>query len=89
MTRLTAEQARELAGPTVDEIVDRALEIIRQAAINRKHECNLIGDFWSQDGYSKTHRYMQAIKQLEELGYTTEFFYEEHQFVTMYTIVRW
>lgn len=87
--RLTAAQARELAGPTVDERVDAALIDIRAAADRKQREVFLHGDFWVHGGYSETADYKAARKMLQDLGYTVEFFYEERQFVNMYTVVKW
>lgn len=41
--RLTAAQAREIAGPTVEEYVDDALMAIRAAAENKRREVALHG----------------------------------------------
>lgn len=90
---ITAKEARELAGPTFDEIVEEQLEFayeqIRLAAENRKREVILHSEFWTRGGYNQAPEYQAAINKLKELGFEGEFFYEERQFVNMYTIVRW
>lgn len=90
---ITAREARELAGPTFEEKVAEQLEFayeqIKTAAENKKRQTVLHGEFWTRGGYSGTDEYKAAVKQLEELGYKVEFFYEELQFVNMYTIVEW
>jgi lipid II:glycine glycyltransferase (peptidoglycan interpeptide bridge formation enzyme) len=90
---ITAKEARELAGPTFDERVKDQLEFaykeIKTAAENKKRKTVLRSDFWVRDGYSGTDEYKAAVKKLKDLGYTVEFFYEERQFVNMYTIVEW
>jgi hypothetical protein len=48
-----------------------------------------LNNFWIKEGYGQTEKYKSACKILEENGYTVEFFYEEKQFVNMYTVVRW
>jgi hypothetical protein len=93
--RLTAAQARELAGPTVDERVDAVLALVRAAAEKQRRRVDLKDDFWVNGGYGSTrsgHREQQydaAKKILEGLGYKVWFFYEERQFVDMYTVVEW
>lgn len=87
--RLTATQAREIAGPTIDERVDAALVDIRAAAEKKKREVALHGDFWVHGGYGDKPKYRAACGILRKLGYTVEFFYEELQFVNMYTVVKW
>jgi len=89
MTKITAQEARKLAGPTVQERVDEVYTLIREAATEKKRFVNLRDDFWVNEGYSKTKEYQQACMILEGEGYTVRFFYEERQFVDMYTIVEW
>lgn len=95
LKRLTAAEAREIAGPTVAERVDAALDIIREAAEKKQREVALHGDFWANGGYGSDRstrlakQYDEAVKQLKELGYKVWFFYEERQFVNMYTVVEW
>ena len=90
---ITAKEAKELSGPTFEERVEEQLEFvyneIRTSAENKKSQVHLHSEFWARGGYSNTDEYKTAVKKLEELGYTVEFFYEELQFVNMYTIVKW
>lgn len=99
---ITAKEARELAGPTPEEVVKEQLEFayerIKLAAENKRRSVNLTNEFWSRGGYSgtdeykaavKQDEYKAAVKQLKVLGFEVEFFYEELQFVNMYTIVKW
>ena len=88
MTRITAQEARALAGPTVQERVDEVYPKIREAAEKGKRYVNL-HDWWANAGYSKTNEYKQACMILEGDGYKVSFFYEERQFVDMYTVVEW
>lgn len=90
---ITAQEARELAGPTfekqVQEQLDFAFEHIKRAAENKKRKTVLNSAFWTHGGYYGSDAYKAAVKQLEELGFEVEFFYEELQFVNMYTVVEW
>ena len=88
MTRITAQEARTLAGPTVQERVDEVYPKIREAAEKGKRYVNL-HDWWANEGYSDTADYKLACMILEGDGYKVRFFYEERQFVNMYTIVEW
>ncbi len=89
MTRITAQEARELAGPTVQERVDAVYPLIRKAAEEKKREVHLHG-WWAHGGYSgDTPDWKQACDILRQDGYTVDFFYEERQFVDMYTVVKW
>ena len=86
---ISAAEARILAGPTPKERVHALEDEIKEAATEGKRSITLHGEFWENEGYSKTKAYREACEILEGLGYKVRFFYEERQFVDMYTIVEW
>lgn len=86
---ITANEARGLAGPTPQERVDMLDDVIRKAAANKKRSVALHDPFWVNEGYSRTKDYVEACDLLEKNGFKVRFFYEERQFVDMYTIVEW
>lgn len=88
MSKITAQEARKLAGPTVQERVDEVYPLIREAAEKGKRSIAL-HEWWAHEGYSKTVEYKLACQILEGDGYKVSFFYEERQFVDMYTVVEW
>ena len=89
MTHITAEQARELAGPTVQERVAAVYPLIRTAAEQKKRVVALHDSFWVNGGYSSSAEWKEACEILRKDGFVVEFFYDERQFVAMYTIVKW
>jgi hypothetical protein len=86
--KITAAEARKLAGPTVQERVDEVYPKIREAAEKGKRSIAL-HEWWAHEGYSRTDEYKQACMILEGDGFKVDFFYEERQFVNMYTTVEW
>lgn len=90
---ITAKEAKEIAGPTLLEQLKEQLEYadktIRSAAEQGHRVTRLSNEFWSRGGYDQSELYKKAVKELEKLGFTVKFFYEELQFVNMYTIVEW
>jgi len=88
MTKITAQQARELAGPTAQERVDEVYPLIRKAAEEKKRVV-VLHEWWADAGYGGTKDWKEACDILRKDGYTVEFFYEERQFVDMYTVVKW
>jgi hypothetical protein len=88
MSRITAQEARALAGPTVQERVDAVYLLIRKAAEKKERRVHL-HDWWANEGYRGSAEYKQACMILEGDGYKVSFYYEERQFVEMYTIVEW
>lgn len=98
MNKLTAAEARELAGPTVEERVQEVLDKIKEVASppTRARQLALHEPFWVNWGYYGTEKtkeiedYRKAVKQLIDLGYKVEFYYKTHSIaVDMYTIVKW
>ena len=86
---ITAQEARDLAGPTVQERVEDVYLLIRKAAQAKKRSIQLHDNFWVHGGYKPTEEWKEAVKILEGKGFVVKFFYEERQFVDMYTIVSW
>ncbi len=70
-------------------IFDQVFDQIRIAVTAKERQIKLHGDFWANEGYSDTKNYRQAIGLLKDAGFQAEFFYEERQFVDMYTIIKW
>jgi spore germination cell wall hydrolase CwlJ-like protein len=86
---ITAKEARELAGPNIEELVAETFEAIREAATKGKRRLPLDGQFWTYGGYNKTPEWLAAKKLLEDQGFVVTFYYNEVQFVQMYTVVKW
>ena len=93
--RFTAEEARKLSGKTLDEKVDGLLAAIAEAAKQHKRQLRTGWEYgadeelWIRGGYGKTDEWKEARKMLVDLGYTVEFYYNESQFVDMYTLIKW
>lgn len=95
-SRLTAKQAKELAGETTAEKVDKLLIAVEESAKAKKRKLRTGWDYesdkdlWVNGGYSKTKEWEEAKKILEDLGYKVTFYYKEgQQFVDMYTLIEW
>jgi hypothetical protein len=89
MSKITAQEARQLAGPSVQERVNEVYPLIREAAMKEERMVSLRDSFWVNEGYGRTASYIKACELLKADGYNVKFFYEERQFVDMYTIVSW
>lgn len=92
---ITAEQAKKLAGPTLEEKVEALGAKIEELAKQGKR-CLYTGyqyredeDLWIHGGYSNSEDWKKAKQLLESKGFKVSFFYEERQFVDMYTIISW
>ena len=93
--RYTANDAKRDAGPTLDEKIDAILDAIKLAANDRKRELKTGWQYkedkslWIDGGYSTSPDWLEATKVLTDLGYDVSFYYQEHQFVDMYTLIKW
>jgi hypothetical protein len=87
--KITAKEARELSGPTLEERVDDVYNLIREAAAKKQRQVNLHEDFWTRGGYDRSPDWKIAVAMLQDEGFNVNFYYEERQFVDMYTIVSW
>lgn len=85
--KITADEARKIAGPTIEEEIDDVYVRIKSVAEQGERSIHLHD--WANDGYGNTEKYKALKKELEESGFEVEFFYEERQFVDMYVIVKW
>lgn len=94
-SRMTADEARLIAGRSLDDKVDAILDAIRKAAQQKKRKLRAGWDYkddcdlWITGGYAKTNDWKQVKSTLESLGYKVSFYYREAQFVDMYTLITW
>lgn len=93
---LTALEARELSGPTLDERIAALCDSIRTVAATGRRDLRCGYDhkaddgLWINGGYNQTPEWRQAKAKLEALGYTVEFYYADGSFaVDMYTLIKW
>jgi uncharacterized protein HemY len=95
---LTAAQARELAGPSLEEKVESLLKTVERLAKEKKRKLRCAYDhkeddqLWVHGGYAAKRggEWYKAKEMLEGLGYKVSFFYSDGSFaVDMYTVVEW
>ena len=93
---LTAEEARKLAGPSLEEKVESLIETIKTLAKQKKRSCRTgydhkeDEDMWIYGGYDGTEEWQNAKKILKGLGYKVTFYYKVHSVaVDMYTLIEW
>jgi hypothetical protein len=92
---ITADKARDLSGRTLQEKIDE-LGISIENAAKKTHRYLRTGwehksdkSLWIDGGYKKTEEWKKAKKMLEDLGFNVSFYYNEAQFVDMYTLIEW
>jgi len=91
---ITAKEAYDIAlskneHVNIKEALDYADKEIRKASENGRIEARLGTDLFVKGGYNNTKEYKEVKRILEALGFKVEFFYEENQYINMYTIIKW
>lgn len=93
---ITAEEARSIAGPNLQDKIDSIGESIRKRAqgghrsLRAGYDHAADSDLWIHGGYGNTKEWNKAQEALEDLGYTVEFVYKNASFaVDMYTLIKW
>jgi len=91
----SAAEARMLSGETVEEKVNSLLDAIKEAATKGKRELRTSweyhkdDDLWVNGGYPQSADWKEAVEKLTGRGFEVSFYYQESQFVDMYTLVKW
>lgn len=90
---LSAEAARNLSGPSEDDLVHTAVteacELIHAAALQKKRSVAMYSKVWAYDGYYESPIHKRAKEALINLGYNVTFHHSEHSVDTMHTTVEW
>jgi hypothetical protein len=86
---ITAQQARELSGPTSEEYALFFEEAIKEAAAKGERKiCKYHGTL-ENAAYSHTKKWTDFVEYMKTLGYSVSLFYEERQFVDMRINISW
>jgi len=89
---ITAQQARELAGPTAKDYLKFIDEKIRQAATDKKHEVFIRENPYASWLYKESDlsdEPRKAVQELRKLGFTVSLYYQENQFVDIALWIQW
>jgi len=96
MKLITAEEARNLAGPSLEDKIESLSKTIEALAKEGRRSCRtaydhrLDGDLWEDGAYHKINEWKRAKEILEHHGYKVMFYYDcGGQFVDMYTLIEW
>lgn len=89
---ITAQEAREMAGPTPEERLESISNMIRKAAADRKRSI-ILRDApyrdWLYVLKPVTEEDNKVIEALKEKGFTLSLHYKETQFVDYGLIISW
>jgi len=86
---ITAKEAREKSGPTIEEMAEFFEPHIIEAANKKIRTVTVYHGQLENEAYGHTETWRSFCKYMEELGYKAEFHYEERQFVDMRIKISW
>lgn len=86
---ITAKEARELAGPTIEEMCEFFDSHIREAAKNKERSITVFHGQLENEAYGRTKRWKAFQEAMAKLGFVAELYYEERQFVDMRITIKW
>jgi hypothetical protein len=86
---ITAQEARTLAGKTIEELGLDCDPHIRKAAEAKKREVTFYHGELENDAYSRTPRWNDFVAYMKELGFEVSLYYQESQFVDMRITIKW
>lgn len=89
---ITAEQARELSGPTCEEYLKMLEEYIRPAAEAKKRSVTIRSEPFAQWMYNESSlasEKKKTVDELRRLGFEVKLLYKESQFVDIGMIISW
>jgi hypothetical protein len=86
---ITAQEARELSGPSIEEMAEFFDEFIRQAAKAKERTVTVYHGILENEAYGQTKRWKEFVAYMANLGFVAEFYYYEGQFVDMRITIKW
>lgn len=86
---ITAKEARELAGPTIEEMAEFFDKPIREAATKKERSVTVYHGALENEAYSNTKRWKEFVAYMAKLGFVAELYYYEGQFVDMRITIKW
>ena len=86
---ITAKEAIELAGPTIEEMAEFFDKPIREAAANKERSITVSHGILENEAYSRTNRWKEFVAYMAKLGFVAELYYYEGQFVDTRITIKW
>lgn len=86
---ITAKEAIELAGPTIEEMAEFFDKPIREAAAKKERSVTVCHGILENEAYNNTNRWREFVSYMLKLGFRAELYYYEGQFVDIRITVKW
>jgi hypothetical protein len=86
---ITAQEARQLAGPTPEEYCEFFASHIEKAAKEKKRTVTVYHGQLENEAYGRTQVWKDFVAAMAKLGFTASLYYEERQFVDIRITITW
>lgn len=86
---ITAKEARQLAGPTIEEMCEFFEPHIRAAAEKKERTVTVYHGQLENEAYGHTAIWKKFVDAMKEYGFTAKLYYYEGQFVDMRITIAW
>ena len=86
---ITAKEAKELSGPTIEEIAEFFDKPIRKAAAAKERSITVYHGQLEYEAFSNTKRWKEFVTYMTKLGFVAELYSDEGQLLGMRTTIKW
>jgi alkylation response protein AidB-like acyl-CoA dehydrogenase len=86
---ITAQEAVEIAGATIQEMAEFFDKPIREAAAKKERSVTVYHGQLEKEAYGRTKRWEEFVAYMAKLGFVADFYYYEGQFVDMRITIKW
>lgn len=86
---ITVKEAKELSGPTIEEMTEFFDKPIREAAAKKERSVTVYHGQLENEAYGRTKRWQHFVDYMAKLGFVAELYYYEGQFVDMRITIKW
>ena len=86
---ITAKEARQLAGPTIEEMCEFFDPHIRAAAKKKERTVTVYHGQLEYEAYGQTAVWKKFVEEMNKLGFIAKLYYYEGQFVDMRITINW
>ena len=87
---ITAQEAVEIAGPTIQEMAEFFDKPIREAAAKKERSVTVYHGQLENEAYGRTKRWKEFVAYMAKLGFVADlYYYHESYFIDMRITIKW
>lgn len=89
ISMITAKEAIEMSGPTIEEMAQFFDKPIREAAAKKERSVTVYHGQLEDEAYGNTKRWKEFVDYMAKLGFLADLYYYAGQFVDMRITIKW